>query len=459
MPSTATQLPTRSFTRRRLPSAAMTTALLLAATATWAQNPSDPNYLDRELAKSLGPPHMAESARADIGKVVIISGRGQADEKLEGTYARSTLGLAGGAEAGRRMGTVGREIGGVPIYFPIPGAQIPGAIIGGLFGITQSQLQKFRDNLTEDLLSNDSPPLRSDGLSLDAFWEIRRRSELDSHLFSTALEIPEDADAVVYADFHELFIHVDGKDAIITTSVVARVFVPELGQDVYTTRIRYQDRDTLRNWTADDNAAWHSYQNFARYYLGRSLAGDLFNRIAVERELVPVAGPDTHFAVDGDPQHLMTDSMAPTLEWTYSMGEKGSEPALIEALKDAEVRWDLEIFDDRSLVYDAQELTEPRHRLLYPMEACGQYRWSVRPVYLLDGERRFGDWMQFTYERPPIDVEDPRKRKRAEKRRAAEIEEEQKLRIAFGKGVMGRQLSTAHAYTQDFATLDVACER
>lgn len=442
------------------PAVTVVVALFLApgSSARAQADPSDPGHLDRELARSIGPPHMPESDRALIDKVIVVSGRGEASGEVDGTYGKATLGIPGGMEAGRRMGTISKEVGGVPIYFPIPGTALPGAILGGLFGLTQEQVQAFRDRLTEDLVNAENPPLRSDGLAIDAFWEIRRREELDSHLFSTNLEIPEDADAVVYADFDELSIDVDGKDAVITTSVVARVMLADTGRNVYETKISYQDRDSLSNWTENDNAAWRSYQNFARFYLGRAVAADLFNRIEVGRRLRPIDGEDTAFVRRNEDQHLETDSATPTLAWHYEPGEGGADAALLASHPDAALRWDLEIFDARSLVYDAKELTEPRHTLNYPLESCGQYRWSVRPVYLLDGERRFGDWMRFEY-RPPKDSDNRRRRSKKREREAAAAEKAaEAARIDFGKGLMGRKVSDAHAYTQDFATLVVACD-
>lgn len=433
-------------------------ALLHAAGAAAQKSPGDPGYLDRELARQargIGAPHMPEADRDGIEKVIVISGRSEAGSDVDGTYGKETLGIPGGMEAGRRMGTLGKEIGGVPIYFPIPGTAIPGAILGGLFGLTQEQVQAFRDRLTEDLVESDSPPLRSDGLAIDAFWEIRRRSDLDSHLFSTNLEIPEDADAVLYSDFEELSIDVQGKDAVITTSINARLYRPELNRDVYRTKISYQDRDTLKNWTEDDNARWRSYQNFARYYLGREIALDVLNRIEIDRELMPEATGDTGFVKRKDLQHLKTESAQPTLTWRHVLGDAGTDASMLQALESADLRFDLEVFDDRQLVYDAQEIAGTSYTISYPLEACRTYRWSVRPVYLMEDGRRFGEWMRFAWQPEP---EKRRGKKKSKKELEAEAKEAREARLAFGKGLMGRRISEAHAYTQDFATLQVACD-
>lgn len=422
-----------------------------------AQNPNDPNALDRQSIVSGTAPgmaHMPESRRAAIDKVIVISGDDVADQDVDGTYGRATPGLVGGMDAGSRMGTITREIGGVPISLPIPGTALPGAILGGIAGVTMREIQEFRDELTRDLVESDSPPLRSDGLALDAFWGIRRLDHIESHLFSPTLEVPEDADALLRTRFEELSIDVDGDEAIITTSVVATVHLTDEGRDVYKTIIRYRDRDTLGNWTANDKALWHSYMNFARYYLGREVAADVFGRVDLDYELTPVKSVDT--GLDGkDRRRLTTDSVTPTLAWSLTINGGNAYGSWVEAIDPARVRFDIEIFDDRQLVYDAQAVEGASHRLGYPLEPCTTYRWSVRPVYDANGSTRFGEWMRLA-DAPGDEKKSSRKKSKKQIKQEAEQARE---RAEFGKGLIGRSASTAPAYTQDFAQLAVACTK
>lgn len=451
-----------------MPSRTLSLLLVVAAAVVFghsqhalAQNPHDPGYLDRQLATDIVPapfvipPHMPEADRARINKLIVTSGLGEAEREVDGTYGKYTPGLAGGMDKGSRVGSVTKEIGGVPIFFPIPGMALPGAIVGGLVGLTQQEIQDFRDELTEDLVSSDSPPLRTDGLAIDAFWEIKRRPEMESHLYAAGLEIPPDADAVLYADFDAMTIDVQGKDAVITTSVLARVYSPSSGRYAYQSRISYQDRDTLANWTANDKALWRSYQNFARFYLGRAVAADVFNRIEVGHEIMPAESPDTGFVRKRGPQHLETDSATPTLAWQMRLDGSGADAPMVASIDASRIAWDLEIFDDRQLVYDARDLDATSHTLGYPLETCTTYRWSVRPVYLLDGGRRFGDWMRFAWQ----PIEKGRMKKKSPEEIAADEAAAKRVRDEFGKGLMGRRISESHAYTQDFATLTVACNK
>jgi len=428
--------------RRRCLTVVSGLAVLLTTVPGMAQNAIDPQWLDKKIDASQGPPpHMAESLRSTIDKVIVVSGRQVAGEEVDGTYGRSTPGLVDGAIAGRRMGTVSRQIGGVPVYIPIPGLQLPGAILGALTGATKREIQDFRDALTKDLLESDSPPLRSDSLASDTFWGIRRLPHVESHLYSPNKAIPEDADAVLYTNFDDLSIEIDGSDAIITTTAVGSLYRPGDDVPLYETRIAYQDRDTLSNWTADDTALWRSYANFARFHLGRAIAADMFKRVEVSHQLRPVGSADVK-VVGKTGQQQTTASLAPTLAWNIELDGEDAY-GWTEELGEADIAWDLEIFDNRTLVYEAEGLPGPTHTLGYPLESCGRYRWSVRPIFNAGGEVRFGDWMRFDYQ--------PDKKKKKEDPVAAAAAN------SFGKGVRGRQASVAHAHVQDYALLEVSC--
>ena len=431
-------------------------ALCLFTFSAHAQDPADPNYLDNKLNEPPPAAHMPEALRADIRKVIVVSGDRLANQSVDGTYGKSAPGLAGGMARGSDMATISKEIGGVPINLPIPGLQLPASILGGIAGVTMKQIQAFRDALTEEIVNSDSPPLRSDGLAIDAFWGIRRLSQIESHLFSANLEIPEDTDAIVYTDFADLSIEVDGGDAVITTTAVASVFSQNDQRDVYRTEVHYQDRDKLVNWTANDNAVWKSYANFARHYLGRALAADMFGRIDLEHELVPIESPDAGFARKST-QVLETDALAPTLAWKLTLLDgNGAYGTLAESIDPAQVTYDLEVFDNRQLVYDAQGIVGSSYRLTYELEPCQTYRWSVRPVYSVDGSTRFGEWMRFAYD---PDADSKARKKKKSKKKAAEATSTAAPAVDKFKGLRGRQASATPAYTQDFAGLAIECSR
>lgn len=412
------------------------TCAVFAVTAA-AQVPPPPSTFEPAAVEI--PPHMPEETRAAVKKLVVISGRAPTQQDVTGTYEKETLGLVGGMDAGSRMGTISKEVGGVPINIPIPGLALPGAIFGGLSGLTKRQLQEFRDALTEEIVNADSPPLRSDGLAIDAFWGVRRLPQIDSNLFSINVEISEDTDAVLYIAFDDLVINVDGSDALITAAARGILRRHSDGHLLYETVVHYEDRDTLKNWTANDNALWRDYTNYARFFLGREVAEDIFGRVYVDHRLQPEPTENTA-PVKKRANTLRSDSLTPTLAWRLELTGEDGYP-WTKAIGEADVSYDIEIFDDRQLVYDAQNLPEPTHTLGYELEGCREYRWSVRPSYHIDGEVRHGEWMRFA----PVEKKSKKK----------DADEEQPL--VARKGVFGRRASDAPAYTQDFATLELDC--
>lgn len=430
--------------RARLISSALSVCIaVLAASAAGAQAPPMPSEVRGLQAPRPQPvdPHMAESLRAPIDKVVVIAGQGAANEEVSGTYERDTAGFFGGWQQGARMGTISREVGGIPINLPIPGLALPGAILGSLTGATKRQIQEFRDKLTEEIINAESPPLRSDGLANDALWVIRRQPAIDSHLFSPRVEISEDTDAVLYISIENMMIEIQGKEAIITTSALGTVRRQSDGRDVYRTIVHYQDRDTLRNWTENDNALWRDYTNFARYFLGREVAVDVFGKVILDHELVPKETQSVERARKEE-RKFVTESLTPTLAWDLTLAGGDRYGGWSETIDEADITYDIDIFDNHTLVYDEKGIAGPSHTLAWELEPCKTYRWSVRPIYSVAGETRFGEWMRYRVEAAEEEEKD---------------EEEEAAQETVQKGVFGRKASDAPAYTQDFPMLEIEC--
>ena len=86
------------------------------------------------------------------------------------------------------------------------------------------------------------------------------------------------------------------------------------GEDLYERVIQYRDRDTLENWTENDNALWHDYTNFARHYLGREISAEAFDRIELNHELRPMES-DTVARVKKNDWRGISKTTTPTLAW------------------------------------------------------------------------------------------------------------------------------------------------
>ena len=66
------------------------------------------------------PSHMPEAIRSSVKKVVVIAGQVPISGAVTGSYEKDAPGLIGGMNEGSRIGTISKEVGGVPVNIPIP---------------------------------------------------------------------------------------------------------------------------------------------------------------------------------------------------------------------------------------------------------------------------------------------------------------------------------------------------
>jgi hypothetical protein len=372
---------------------------------------------------SQAPTHMSEELRTTISKIVILPISGDASESITGTYGKETPGLAGGVAKGSGVGSIPVEVGHVPVNIPIPLLRELGMIVGGITGSAQRQVQELRDRLTEDLSDAVEQPLTNSALATDVFWGLRNVDSVDPKLFAVTTPIPEGTEAILYISIDELTLNVQKKEAIITTSATARLERLSDRATLYRREVKYEDRDTLNNWLENDSVLWHQYRVFARHYIGREISAELYERVALPAVLAPVAAGDIKSVKKNDWQGR-TKSLTPTLTWQFELPDDATSAAA-----GADILWDIEIYDASRPVYSAKQVAGLQHTVAVPLEACKTYRWTVRPSYHRAGERRNGWWM----------------RKRSPQ--------------SGNNGNAGRAVSEAHAYIQDFASLEIKCRR
>lgn len=373
--------------------------------------------------------HMSEELRSSVKKVVVLPTDSPASQAVTGSYEDETKGLVDGAIAGSEIGKgVWKEVGGIPIGIPFPILTLPGALVGGISGATKRQIQEFRDELTGELANAASQPLTNDALASDVFWGIRRLPGLEPKIFALTTPIPGDTDAILYVSLTDVTINVDGTDAIITTSANATLRRLSDDTDLYHKQVQYQDRDDLSNWTRNDNALWRDYANFARHYIGREISAEVFDRVELKHELRPKE-TDSVARVKRNEWQGISRSTSPTLAWELTSSGGDSDGAWASAIGDADIAYDVEIYDTHRLVYAAKQVPDPRHTIAQELDACKTYRWSVRPSYKVGGDIRFGEWMRLN------------------------------SRANTGNGNVGKQASMAPAYIQDFASLEIKCGR
>lgn len=366
---------------------------------------------------------MSEELRADISKIVILPTAGASQESVTGTYRKETTGLLGGIEKGSGIGSVPVEVGHVPVNIPIPILREIGMIAGGITGKVQRDIQEFRDRLTDDLSDAVEQPLTNTALATDVFWGIRNVASVDPKLFAVTTPIPEGTDAILYISLDEITLNVQGREAIITTAATARLERLSDRATLYRIGVKYEDRDELDKWIDDDYLLWQQYRVFARHYLAREISAELYERIVVSRELTPVETDSVRPAKKNDWEGK-SESLTPTLAWAFAL------PADTPSLADgADILWDIEIYNSFRPVYSAQQVAGTQHTVTTPLEACGKYRWTVRPTYHKEGVRKNGRWMRATSE------------------------------AGADNGNIGRVVSEAHAYIQDFASFEIKCRR
>ncbi len=365
---------------------------------------------------------MSGELRESVSRIVILPIPGESGEAITGTYETETRGLAGGAARGAEIGQVPVEVGQVPVNIPIPLVREIGMLVGGITGAVERRTQDLRDRLTEDLASAVEQPLSNIALATDVFWGLRETQLVDPKLFAKTTPIPPDTDAILYINLEEVTLNIQKDVAIVSTVATARLQNQADSSTLYRTTASYSDRDQLKNWARNDYALWREYREFARHYLARELIAQLYDRVAVAHKLEPVFGgsiePDKKI-----PWHGETGALTPTLEWAFDVED--DDRGIIE---NATISWDLEIYDGARPVYQARGLSGPSFTIDMPLEACKTYYWSVRPAYRQDGATRHGAWM----------------------RRQSGTSED--------NGNVGREVSVAHAYLQDFPSFEVDCK-
>jgi len=369
---------------------------------------------------------MSDALRASIAKVVMMPGESPVNEEVDGTYKKSTHGLAGGMIAGSGATTINKEVGPVNLSIPIPILQLPGMIAGGIAGATQREIQEFRDALTKDLVEASSQQLVNEKIASDVYFEIREAPNLEPRLFARETPVPVDTDAILYVSIRDLTIDVDGNEAIITTTVAATMHRRSDETDVYETVVQYQDRDTLSNWTKNDNAVWRDYANFARHYIGREIAAQVFDSAGVAHTLIPVKSGSVKLS-KRNRWHGSSKSLGPTLAWDLSLPGSDADPAWAAGIDETKIYYDLEVYDLHRPVYSMKQIHGRQHTVTANLAACQSYRWSVRPSYHVGGDIKYGPWM----------------------RSGANNDD--------GNGNVGKKASEAPAFLYDFASLDIKC--
>lgn len=364
---------------------------------------------------------MSEEIRAAVKRIVVLPGASLEDNTISGSYQEATLDGGGPISVGGPPQVV-RDIYGIPVglSFPIFSISSGG---GGSGGVSRKE-QEFRDALTKELVKAADSPLSSDALATDVFWRLREVPALEPKIFATNIPIPEDTDAILFVRFSDSMIDVQGEFAFLTMSAIATLTRKSDAAVLYEHMVHYRDRDTLENWTKNNNEAWYDFSAFSRHYLAREIAAELYERVNVQTELRP-RQTATALPVKDDVWNTVSNSSTPTFAWDFNLTDDELQPEWAKDLDVTDVTYEFEIYDKHRIVYGARDLRESQYTIDMELEACKAYRWSVRPSFRVNGEQRYGEWMR----------SDP----------------------DSANGNDGKAASFAPAYIYDFASLEIKC--
>jgi hypothetical protein len=231
---------------------------------------------------------------------------------------------------------------------------------------------------------------------------------------------------LLYISFSDSTIDVQKDEAILTMSASAILRRISDGVSLYENQVHYQDRDTLSNWTENDSSAGKNFVAYARHYLGREIAAEIYERVQVQSELQPQKSKSVSLIKKNTWQGV-SKTRSPTLVWKQDLAGDDSQTGWAKSISTAEVAYELEIYDSHQIVYAAREIQESQFTLDIELEACQTYRWSVRPSYRIGQDVRYGEWMRSN--------PDP------------------------ANGNVGNAAAEAAAYVADFALLEIKCGR
>jgi len=313
----------------------------------------------------------------DYGETVPTAGEGAA------------AGVGAGFEAtGEMIGEDPRALLLAPIILPV--AVVVGAIFGACAAKVQQQLREFRDELTDDLTDENAQTLPSDVLAQNVHEYLKALPDYDAILITAEERVPLEADAILEIRVTELTVTVNGNDAVMKTTAVAELRRSADREILHSNSYSFREKDTLRNWSKDDNALWDLYVEQSQRHFMRQMSSEFFDGIVLRHVLRPTRNG---IGVQRGHWNNAVRSKTPELGWElFLLGGDKYDP-WTGTIDTDNVTYELEIYDDGRLVYAADKIAELKHQVLEPLPACKTLSWSVQPRYQIDGKSRTGQWM------------------------------------------------------------------
>lgn len=371
-------------------------ALALAGCQPLVVKPSHPSTWHRDYAS-----HMSESQRAGIRRVAIAAGSAeptvsvggpdygkQGDEVSKGMVQGMGAALSGGAEAGEGAGLYLLLL---PVILPIA------AGVGGIAGAAEANRRENNKEAADALMEAYNGQLPNTLLAREVESQLSGLPELDVFLADDPAAIATDpepaADALLTVGVSAVSALARGSDGQLGLAVDAVLLRLPDHEVLYEDTYWFEDTRSMRAWTENNAEPWLEHLRQAKLRISERIIEDLFTQVELRHVLRPLPGADQEDSEGG-----RAASVTPKLAWELVL--LGGDTHLPEPLDidPAHVAWELQILRAGRTVYRRGGLAEPVHQVEEALEACADYRWSVRPVYQIGDAQRVGEWM--TVSRP-----------------------------------------------------------
>jgi hypothetical protein len=332
--------------------------------------------------------HMPESVRVKVTSLAVVASEERPQLVVGGDYGREVSSTGEGAAEGvaAGVGVTGEMISEDPralvlVPFVLPVAIVAGAVGGAAAAKIEQEVQKFREGLADDLAAAEDRPGPGVGLANELTRELARLDDV------RVVPAGAPAEFTLTVAVTGIAVDTEEEDAIVTTDVMAELRSNPDGDLLHIDNFTYRDRASLRRWTKDDNARWGFYAEQARNHVAAEIAAQFFELIELRHVLRP-----RETATFGGGWNSQLKTATPDLSWEYFLLGGDDYDGRLQA---SDATFDLRIYDDRYLVYEARDIAGTEHRVAAPLENCKRLSWSVRPVHRFEGRTRAGEWMQY----------------------------------------------------------------
>ena len=341
------------------------------------------------VAYDQGKQHTSETIRDQVKTVRIDVSTSKPTLRISGDYgsAKPSIGRSAGDGAieGAKVGAqVAMEMAGqdprglilLPLLVPI--TTIAGTIVGATSATIQKELMELRESITDDMAGAGNRPSPNEKIAEEITEHLRHTEEIET--------VSAGGDTILRVAVTSIVIETDNEDATIRAIASASLHRARSGGKLDSLSITYHDRDSLRDWAANDMELWFAFGDQARHYIASQIVAYFFERIEVRHVLRP-----TRTASTSGTWSTSTRSSTPTLGWELILLGGDSYASKIDRNN---IKFDLRIFDKSGLIYESRNIEGTSHTVTQKLENCSRLSWTVRPVYQIEEKTRAGTWMR-----------------------------------------------------------------